>query len=276
MMLECVVNIAEGRDRSTIAALAAAAEGALLDVHHDASHHRSVFTLAGETVEDAARALARVAIARCDITRHEGAHPRLGVVDVVPFVPLGQEGMRPDGDLTAAIRARDAFCRWAARELSLPCFIYGPERSLPEVRKHAFGSLLPACGPNTPHPSAGACCVGARRVLIAYNLLLLDTSIARAKDVARAIRSTAVRALAFEVADGVQVSCNLIAPWEVGPAEVFDHVASLAPIRRAELVGLIPEAALSAIAPARWSALGLSEEATIEFRLASRRGAPVD
>ncbi|MGB9112831.1 MAG: hypothetical protein WCF24_08915, partial [Acidimicrobiales bacterium] len=145
-MLECVVNISEGRDRSTIDQLRAASGECLLDVHLDASHHRSVFTLAGEGVEEATRAIARRAVALIDLSRHEGVHPRLGVVDVVPFVPLGPEGMRAEGDLSEAIRARDAFCEWAATELSLPCFVYGPERSLPEVRKHAFSSLDPGCG----------------------------------------------------------------------------------------------------------------------------------
>lgn len=275
-MLECVINISEGRDRSTIRALGSAAGDCLLDVHDDASHNRSVFTLAGETVEDAAREVARRAVARIDLTHHEGAHPRLGVVDVVPFVPLGSEGMRPDGDLTDAIRARDAFCAWAGANLSLPCFVYGPERSLPDVRKHAFSSLAPQCGPRAPHPTAGACSVGARPVLVAYNLLLVDTPFARAREAARAVRSSEVRALAFEVADGIQVSCNLIAPWQVGPGDVFDRVAALAPIRRAELVGLIPAAVLHAIDAARWQELGLSEETTIESRLASRRAVPAD
>jgi glutamate formiminotransferase / 5-formyltetrahydrofolate cyclo-ligase len=275
-MLECVVNISEGRDHSTIDALASAAGGCLLDVHVDASHHRSVFTLAGDDVEDAARAVARSAIARIDLSRHEGAHPRLGVVDVVPFVPLGPEGMRADGDLSDAIRARDAFCGWAAAELSLPCFVYGPERSLPEVRKHAFTSLTPECGPRTANPATGACCVGARPALVAYNLLLVDATIGVAREAVRAIRSPEVRALAFEVAGGVQVSCNLVAPWRIGPSDVFDRVAALVPIRAAELVGLIPEAVLHPIDKARWVELGLSDDRTIESRLAATRAAPVD
>ncbi len=275
-MLECVVNISEGRDHSTIEALKAAAGDCLLDVHEDASHHRSVFTLAGDTVEDAARELAKGAIAHIDLTRHEGAHPRLGVVDVVPFVPLGPEGARSDGDLSEAIRARDAFCAWAAAKLSLPCFLYGPERSLPDVRKHAFSSLLPQCGPRKPHPTAGASCVGARPVLVAYNLLLADASIDVARETVHAIRSAEVRALAFEVADGVQVSCNLIAPWHTGPRHVFDRVASIVPIRAAELVGLIPAAVLLAIDRTRWDELGLSEEATIESRLAAARAVTRD
>jgi glutamate formiminotransferase / 5-formyltetrahydrofolate cyclo-ligase len=275
-MLECVLNISEGRDRSTIDALAAAAGNCLLDVHNDASHHRSVLTLAGETVEAAARDVTRTALARIDITTHQGAHPRLGVVDVVPFAPIGPEGMRTGGDLSDAIRARDSFCAWAGAQLALPCFLYGPERSLPDVRRHAFSALTPDCGPHEPHPTGGACSVGARPVLVAYNLMLADTSIGRAREVAASIRSSFVRALAFEVADGIQVSCNLIAPWQIGPSEVFDEVRSLAPIRRAELVGLVPEAVLRTTDRARWAELGLSEGATIELRLARTRATQVD
>ncbi|MGA8297039.1 MAG: hypothetical protein WB770_08370 [Acidimicrobiales bacterium] len=272
-MLECVVNISEGRDRSTVDALASAAGSTLLDLHVDSSHHRSVLTIAGDEVEDAARKVARVAIERIDLTRHEGVHPRLGAVDVVPFVPLGENGLRQDGDLSEAVRARDAFCAWAAKALGLPCFVYGPERSLPEVRRHAFSSLAPACGPLLPHPTAGACCVGARPVLVAYNLVLSEASIELGHKAVEAIRSPEVRALAFRVGEGVQVSCNLVAPWRVGPSHVYERVASIASIKDAELVGLIPEIVLHAIDRERWDALGLSEGRTIESRLAGRRSA---
>ena len=184
--------------------------------------------------------------------------------------------MKTAGDLSEAIRARDKFCAWAAAELSLPCFTYGPERTLPDVRKHAFSSLSPQCGPGEPHPTAGASCVGARPVLVAYNLLLADASIEVANEAARAIRSAEVRALAFAVADGLQVSCNLIAPWNVGPGDVFDRVAAFAPIRAAELVGLIPAAVLHAVDKARWEELGMSDGATIESRLAASRAGTGD
>lgn len=272
-MLECVVNIAEGRDASVLDALSSAAGQALLDVHTDASHHRSVFTLADDRVEQGTRALAREAIGRLDLESHEGVHPRLGVVDVVPFVPLGPQTERADADLSEALLAREAFATWAAETFALPCFFYGPERSLPEVRKHAFKSLAPDVGPREPHPTAGACCVGARPVLVAYNLLLGPESAEAARAAVRAIRSDEVRALAFVVKGGIQVSCNLVAPWVAGPEQVFDRVALFASIQRAELVGLIPESVLLATALGRWHELGLSESATIEARLAIRRAA---
>jgi len=266
-MLECVVNLSEGRDNPWLDALARQLGPAALDVHADPWHHRSVFTLAGPQVGEVARQLAAAAAAHLDISRHEGAHPRLGVVDVVPFVPLGAAAMRPDGDLGEAIAARDRFAAWAAEELAIPCFCYGPERALPEIRRRAFRDLRPDYGPNAPHPSAGASCVGARPALVAFNLWLAEPDLAVAGGIARALRSPEVRAAGFALGGEVQVSCNLIAPWDVGPAEIYDRVARLAAVARAELVGLVPEAVLRAIPRRRWESLDLGERSTIEARL---------
>jgi glutamate formiminotransferase len=175
--------------------------------------------------------------------------------------------MRPGGDLTEAVAARDRFARWAGDELGIPCFCYGPERALPDIRRHAFRDLRPDTGPDRPHPTAGAICVGARPALVAYNLWLADPDLDEARRIAAALRSAEVRALGLAVGDGVQVSCNLVAPWRVGPAEVFDQVEVAAPIARAELVGLVPESVLAAIPRERWGSLGLGEGATIEARL---------
>ena len=121
-----------GRDRDVIDAIGRSAGDALLDVHTDADHHRSVLTLLGKS---APRAVARAAVERLDIRDHRGVHPRIGVVDVVPFVALA--GSTP----ADALAARDAFCAWAADELAVPCFRYGPERTLPDIRRGAFTSL---------------------------------------------------------------------------------------------------------------------------------------
>ncbi|MHB1785872.1 MAG: hypothetical protein ACYCS7_06945, partial [Acidimicrobiales bacterium] len=111
MVLECVINVSEGRRRRAIECIAQAGGVSLLDVHSDEHHHRSVFTLAGPEVEEAARSLAVAALAQIDLSSHTGAHPRLGAVDVVPFVPLA-------GSLMAdAIAARDSFAAWAGVEL---------------------------------------------------------------------------------------------------------------------------------------------------------------
>src|SRR5690606_31396968 len=234
----------------------------LLDVHHDPDHHRSVLTVVGTT---APRLIAEAAVDRFDLSTHRGAHPRFGVVDVVPFVPL--EGSTMDD----AVAARDDFARWMADHLQVPCFVYGPERSLPEVRRRAFVDLRPDHGPVIPHPRAGATAVGAREVMLAYNVWLEDADLPLAARLARDLRDPAVRALAFAVGNTVQVSMNLIAPDQVGPAEVYDRLAAQVRIRRAELVGLAPERIRAAIDPARWDELDLGGDKTIEARLEARR-----
>lgn len=274
-MLECVVNISEGRDAATVAAVADAAGHDLLDVHVDPDHHRAVLTLVGE---DAPRAVTSEAVARLDLRGHDGAHPRIGVVDVVPFVPLGAT---PPG---AAVAARDRFARWAAEALGVPAFLYGPlgsttgdgwvgregARTLPEVRRHAFVDLAPDVGGPEPHPTAGAVAVGARPLLVAYNVWLADADLARARAIAAELRSAEVRALGLQVGDAVQVSMNLVDPLAVGPDQVTDAVAARASVARTELVGLVPTAVLDAIPSTRWAELDLATERTIEARLARR------
>ncbi len=262
-MLECVVNVSEGRDAEVLDALAAAVGPDLLDLHVDADHHRSVWTLRGE---QAPRLLARAAVERLDLRTHAGAHPRIGVVDVVPFVALA--GSSP----ADALGARDRFCAWAAADLGLPCFAYGPERTLPDVRRQAFADLAPTAGPPRPHPTAGAAAVGARDVLVAYNLWLARPDLDRARAVARDLRSPAVRALGLAVGAEVQVSLNLVRPTEVGPGAARDAVAARVDVARAELVGLVPEAVLRAEPEARWMQLDLDPERTIEARVARADG----
>lgn len=263
-MLECVVNVSEGRDRRVIETIGRAAGRALLDVHRDADHHRSVLTLAGPDCEGAARAVTAAAVLVLDLRRHHGAHPRFGVVDVVPFVPL--EG----STLGEAVDARDRFAAWAGGELGVPCFRYGPERSLPEVRRGAFTDLVPDDGPAHPHPTAGAIAVGARPVLIAYNVWLAEPDLAAARDLARALRSPGVRALGLPVGDRVQVSMNLVDPATVGPAEVVDAIAARARVAGTELVGLVPASVLRATPEHRWAELDLGRDRTIESRLSAR------
>jgi len=259
-VLECVVNISEGRRQALVAAIAASAGADLLDVHTDPDHNRSVLTLVGD---EAPRAVTIEAVARLDLRTHEGAHPRFGVVDVVPFAPL------LGSTLADASEARDAFARWAALTLDLPCFLYGPERDLPTVRRRAFVDLAPDVGPAEPHATAGAVAVGARLPLVAYNLWV-DAPLAQARDIARALRGPGVRALAFDLASGVQVSCNLVDPDRFGPAQAFDAVAAGARVTRAELVGLVPASVLRSVPAHRWTELDLSEDRTIEARLARR------
>lgn len=265
-VLESVVNISEGRDQGVLARLAAACGADLLDVHTDPDHNRSVFSLAGTA---APRQLTEEALRILDIGVHAGAHPRTGVVDVVPFVPL------QGSTLADAIAARDAFARWAADELDLPCFMYGPERSLPTIRREAFSTLRPDSGPPAPHPTAGACAVGAREVLVAYNVWVTAPDLDAVRRVARQVRSPTVRALGLSVGKRFQVSCNLIAPDTVGPAEVTASVAAVGSahdveVDGCELVGLLPHRVLERIDPGTWTALDIGEERTIEARLTQR------
>ncbi len=258
------MNVSEGRDGPALAAITAACADYLLDVHRDTDHNRAVLTLAGPTVEVAARRVAQAAVEQLDLRTHVGVHPRIGVVDVVPFVPL-------DGStLVDAIAARDAFAAWAGEALGLPCFLYGPERSLPSVRRDAFGVLPPDTGPRQPHPTAGACAVGARPVLVAYNLWLRDRDLDHARRLAASVRGDHVRALGLAVGDHVQISMNLLSPLDVGPADVFDAVGREAAISRAELVGLVPMAVLEATPAERWDELDLHAARTIEARVAGR------
>jgi glutamate formiminotransferase / 5-formyltetrahydrofolate cyclo-ligase len=274
--VECVVNISEGRDLVFLAQLADLAGTVLLDLHRDPDHHRSVFTLAGEAepVTDAVRALARASVAQLDLGTHQGAHPRRGVVDVVPFVPF-HSGQMPSQDLGAVVALRDGFARWMSATLGVPTFLYGPRpgggiRTLPQVRRHAFGEMPPDFGPGQPHPTAGATAVGARSVLVAYNVMVSSFEVAHR--VAPLVRGPAVRALGLAIGEEAQVSCNLVDPAQVGPAQAYDAVRRLVEqaggtVEGAELVGLLPEAVLMAIPASRWTELGLSAEKTVEARL---------
>lgn len=272
-MFECVVNISEGRDLPLLEQITRAGGISLRDRHRDRHHNRSVFTLINES--DALlmdlHSLVQSAYQRLDLRRHSGVHPRFGIVDVVPFVAL---------DLNRANEAcalRDETALWFADNLSVPVFLYGPladgsVRSLPDVRRHAFDTLEPDHGPSTPSPARGAVAVGCRPILVAWNLWLRDVSMDDARTVAASIRQDAVRSLAFEVGDDVQVSCNLLDVALVTPSQVYDQVQAMVPegglIERAELVGLAPAALLQLEDPSRWDQLGLSEDATIEARLA--------
>ena len=262
-MLECVVNISEGRDADVLDALRAAAGPELLDVHTDPHHHRSVFTVIGT---EAPRSLATAALAAVDLAGHVGVHPRLGVVDVVPFVALEGSSV---GD---ALAARDDFARWLAHEHDVPCFLYGPERTLPEVRRGAFRELRPDLGPSAPHPRVGATAVGQRPVLVAYNVWVRGDDDASVVALAAAVRAPGIRTLGLAVGDRWQVSMNLVDPAGAGPGDAYDRVAELAAqhgveVEGAELVGLLPAATLEAVPQHRWAELDLGPERTIEARL---------
>jgi len=277
------VNVSEGRDRALLDALADACGASLLDLHTDADHHRSVFTLAGPGDADAvaaARSLAARAVERIDLRGHEGVHPRFGVVDVVPFVALDQPARH-------AVDAATSFARWIASELRVPAFLYGDadpaHRTLPETRRDAFDRRAPDFGPASPDPRTGACAVGARPPLVAVNCRLDRDDIALARAIAHDVRERdgglpGVRALGFRLESvGVaQVSMNVTALGATGVeaacTAVRDHAGDAgAAVTAVELVGLVPAAE-----ERRWSAgfrawTGLGPGVTIEARLAARR-----
>lgn len=279
-VLECVPNVSEGRDATTLDALREAAGPSLLDLHVDADHHRSVFTLAGPGARDAAEAVRRLAAAvaeRVDLASHSGVHPRLGALDVVPFVAL-------DGDDPTAVEAARAFAEWLART-GVPAFCYDladpQRRSLPDTRREAFRSRTPDFGPPAPHPRLGAVAVGARRPMVAVNCWLDTADLAVARAAATAVRARdgglpGVRALGFPLpgAGCAQVSMNLVDLAATGIEEactaVRDHVERVgARVTRVEVVGLVPAAALDRCSPEfrAWAHLG--PDLTIEARLAA-------
>jgi glutamate formiminotransferase len=282
-VLECVPNVSEGRDARVLETLASACGASLLDVHRDRDHHRSVFTLAGpgeRDAVDAVRDLARAVARTVDVSGHRGVHPRLGALDVVPFVAL--DGAEP----AAAVTAARELAAWIGDELAVPVFLYGdadPDgRTLPEARRDAFRTRPPDRGPGQPHSRLGACAVGARPVLVAVNCELASNDLELARGIASEVRERdgglpGVRALGLALASvrRVQVSMNLIALDRTGCEDACTAVRRLAEragstVVRVELVGLLPAAELARCSPEFLAWSGLSRDVTIESRLARR------
>ncbi len=262
-LIECVPNFSEGRRPAAVAAIAQAIERALgrpiLDQHLDADHHRAVLTFAGppEAVEAAALAGIAEAAARLDLSAHQGVHPRIGVADVVPFVPVRAATMADCIALAHRVAAR------AATECGIPAFCYGEAarqsayRDLAALRRAIRVSPAfpaPDYGPRRPHPTAGAVAVGARDYLIAFNVELETDALDIAQALARALRAAnggfpGVKALGLRLASrgAVQISMNLTETRRVRPADVVQAIAAAArrqgvAVGRLELVGLIPTA----------------------------------
>jgi glutamate formiminotransferase len=269
-LLELVPNVSEGRSKVDVDAIAEAfalADGVwLLDRHSDASHNRSVLTAVARpdsVLATAARLIER-AIARIDLRRHRGVHPRIGALDLLPLVPLeGFSRERAKAIATAVGRA-------IAESFGLPVFLYAdsasrPEnRELPRLRRGGFealearmeaSELVPDFGPNRPHPTAGAVIVGLRSLLIAYNVELRTPDRAVAQAIARRVRASSgglphLKALGFELSDPprAQVSMNLTDFRVTSLQAAFDAVEQEAArlgveVARSEIVGLIPEEA---------------------------------
>jgi glutamate formiminotransferase len=275
-IVECVPNFSEGRRKEVVDKIVYSIRSVpgvkVLDVEMDPDHNRSVVTFVGnkETVQEGAFRGARAARELIDLTKHQGQHPRMGALDVLPFVPLSGVTMEDCVEIANKVASR------IARELKIPIYLYEsaakrPERkNLEDVRRGEFEGLrdaivkdvarYPDYGPRAVHPTAGATAVGARMPLIAFNVNLDSKDIGVAKEIAKKIRASSgglpnVKALGFalEHKGVVQVSMNLT-DYTVTPiSKVFDAIRNEAKSRKVgitegELIGLIPLDAVCDIA----------------------------
>lgn len=268
-LFEIVPNFSEGRDPSFVEAARATAErtGArVLDAGSDPTHHRSVLTIAGsgEQVVEAGVALAGLAAERIDLRAHRGVHPRIGALDVLPFVPLAGASLAD----AAKLAHRAGATIW--ERFAIPSFYYGSaalresRRLLPEVRRGGFEGLdarfadrqwAPDEGDATKHATAGAIAIGARDVLIAFNVELASDDLDAARRIARTVRERdgglrGLRVLAFPTGNGrVHVSLNVTNVVATPLYRVVELICRLAAERgmefsRSELVGCLPQAAV--------------------------------
>ncbi|RMH08083.1 MAG: glutamate formimidoyltransferase [Nitrospirae bacterium] len=294
-LVECVPNVSEGRDPQVLDLLAAVVTQVpgvhLLDLHRDEDHHRAVLTCAGEpeAVAQAAFTLVQAAMERIDVSRHMGQHPRIGAVDVVPFVPLRDVTMAQCVELARAVGAR------IGTELEIPVFLYEEAAVVPQ-RKHlehirkggleALGRRMhtdalwrPDFGPPKLHPTAGAVVVGARDILIAFNVVLDTDNVAIAQAIAKQIRTSggglpALKALGIQLPSRglVQVSMNLTNYRKTPLHVAFEAVKHQADqwgvgIVESELVGLVPQDAILHVAAHYLKLPHLASRQILETRL---------
>jgi glutamate formiminotransferase len=288
--LESVPNFSEGRDGATIDAIGAelATHARLLDVHADADHNRSVFTVVGTEHQLLAGLLAAVKVARqrIDLRRHDGAHPRIGAADVVPIVPIAPEDLERARALSLVLGERIG-------ELGLPVFVYAPPDrgaafyrtgGVAELQRRLdAGELAQDFGPPRLDPSAGGVIVGARRPLIAFNVNLRG-SLESAQAIAAVIRESGggfpgVRAIGLDLprAGHVQVSMN-VEDWEaaalheiVARVELEASALGAEPVG-SELVGLMPAGAAAGVAGEALRLDGFGASRILELRLLTELG----
>lgn len=297
-VIECVPNVSEGRRPDVIDRLASSighiAGVHLLDRSSDPAHNRSVFTFAGDAqpVADAVLALFETAVAAIDLRSHSGAHPRLGAIDVVPFIPVSGATMT---DCVALARTTAAA---VASRFQIPVFLYeeaastDARRNLADIRRGEFEGLAaklalpewqPDYGPPRPHPTAGAAVIGARAPLIAFNVNLATGRLETAKAIAAAVRHSSgglpfVKALgiALEHRGVAQVSMNLTNYKETSIVRVFEAVRHEAErhgtsVLESEIVGLVPEAALPPDPEQSLQLAGFNPNQVLEHRLKEMR-----
>ena len=295
-MMECVANVSEGRNAGVLHTLENAIQSvpgvALLDRHVDPDHHRSVFTFAGnpERVTEAAFQLIQKAVPLIDLNHHQGKHPRVGAVDVVPFVPL-QGTTFPD-----CIQHANHLSERVGGELHVPVFLYegacpvATRRPLEKIRRGGLDELglrmasdpawIPDFGPSTLHPTAGAVVVGARRILIAFNVVLQSDDLSVAQSIAKSIRAStgglpSLKAIGIKLESRhlVQVSMNLTNYHETSLHDAFQAIQQQAnqlgvEIEESELVGLAPRDALPSHPRSSLKMRTWSPEQVLETRLA--------
>jgi glutamate formiminotransferase len=294
MLIECIPNVSEGRRPQVVTRLAEVVAGTpgvtLLDRTSDSSHHRSVLTFAGERDDIAAAVLSlfEAALSTIDLRTHTGVHPRIGAVDVVPFVPLEGATMAVCVELAMEVAAE------VAARFDVPVYLYEDAARLPErrrledIRRGQFEGLAekmrdpawqPDFGPSHPHPSAGAAVIGARMPLIAYNINLDSDRLDVARAIASVIRESSgglpcVKAMGVPLDDRriAQVSMNLTNYTITSIRTVFDAVESEAASRdidilESELIGLIPAAALADTSPEYLRIAGFRPDMILEERL---------
>ncbi len=292
-IVECVPNISEGRNADIVEEIADAFRGRkgvrLLDCSSDADHNRSVITAAGEpeAVREAVLEMTRRALALIDLRKHTGVHPRMGAVDVIPFIPVSGTDFAGTAEL-----ARSAG-REIARE-GIPVYFYGraalrPEHeNLADCRRGEFEGLRekmldpvwrPDCGPSVPHASFGAAAVGCRKFLCAFNVNLASDDLAAAREIAKKVRASGgglacckAIGVRLESRGIVQVSMNLTDYSVTDPETAFgavrDEAAALGiGIAGSEIIGLVPAEALAPGAAGRIMLENSPEECILEKRL---------
>jgi glutamate formiminotransferase len=294
MLIECVPNVSEGRRPEVVDAIAGAVRAVqtvrLLDYSSDPSHNRSVFTMAGDAraLEHAVLELFEQALGSIDLRTQRGEHPRLGAVDVVPFIPIENATMAECVALAKRVGAA------VADRFHLPVYLYEEasndpaRRNLEDIRRGQYEGLAakmalsgwsPDFGPSVPHPTAGATVIGARMPLIAYNINLATDRIDVAKQIAAAVRHSSgghpcVKALGVRLAHRgvVQVSMNLTDYTRTPIHVVFDSVKREATkhgieVLDSEIIGLIPRAALAGVTPSELQLAGFTDAQVLENRL---------
>ncbi|MEN6465251.1 MAG: glutamate formimidoyltransferase [Syntrophaceae bacterium] len=293
-VLECVPNFSEGRDTETISRLQRAASSVrgakLLDTCTDADHNRTVLTIIGEppALLESVLAACSEAVRLIDMRRHKGVHPRIGAVDVVPFVPLH------GAEMNDAVRAAHEFGKMFSAANNVPVYFYGEaaldpcRRQLPDLRRGGYEGIKaklcdpcwkPDCGACELNERSGATAVGAREALIAFNVNLDTGDLSIASDIARTIREAngglpCVRAIGVPLKSRgiVQVSMNLLNYKVTSPVQAFLAVKELASrsgcsVLESELVGLVPEAALDQARAEQIKLKDFSAERILERRL---------